>query len=134
MLDQVLQLIEAGFKADQIMQIISNDAAPAAPAAPDSAPAAPAAPVPGAADAGNNANSGKADPAPAAAPVSPAAPAAGIDAAAVTAAINQMGKNIIAALQKAQIGGTPAPAPADPMAQIDAITAQIINPTHKKEE
>lgn len=131
MLDQILQLIEAGFKADQIMQLISNNSAPAAP---DPVPPAPAAPVPGAADLGNPANPGNPNPAPAAAPVPPAPAPAGIDAAAISAAIEQMGKNIISALQKAQIGGTPAPAPADPMAQIDAITAQIINPTHKKEE
>lgn len=124
MLDQILQLIGAGFKADQIMEIINKEAASPAPAAPDApapVPAAPAAP----------AAANEPPPAPAA-PVGGAAP--GIDGAAVTAAIDQMGKNIIAALQKAQIGGTSAPAPADPMAQIDAITAQIINPTHKKEE
>lgn len=45
-------------------------------------------------------------------------------------AVNQMGANIVSALQRAQIGGTPNPYNPDPMAQIDAITAQIINPTH----
>lgn len=127
MLDQILQLIGAGFKAEQIMEIINKEgAAPAAPPAPAPDAPAPVPPAPAPAPAANEQ------------PPSPPAPAggagAGIDGAAVTVAINQMGKSIIAALQKAQIGGTPAPAPVDQMAQIDAITAQIINPTYKKGE
>ena len=127
MLDQILTLINAGFKAPEIMQILNAEKTASVPADSPAAPAAPAVPAaPAAPPAANE---------PLAAPAAPSAPAApGIDGAAVTAAINQMGKNIIAALQKAQIGGTPAPAPADPMAQIDAITAQIINPTYKKGE
>ena len=127
MLDQILQLIEAGFKAPEIMQILNAEKTAAAPADSPAAPAAPAVPpAPAAPPAANEQT---------AAPAAPAAPApAGIDGSAINAAIEQMGRNIIAALQKAQIGGTSAPAPVDPMAQIDAITAQIINPTHKKEE
>lgn len=127
MLDQILTLINAGFKAPEIMQILNAENTPAAPADSSAAPAAPAiSPAPAAAPAANE------QPPASAAPAAPAAP--GIDGGAINAAIEQMGRNIIAALQKAQIGGTSAPAPADPMAQIDAITAQIINPTYKKGE
>lgn len=127
MLDQILTLINAGFKAPEIMQILNAENTAASPADSPAAPAATAVPpAPAAPPAANE---------PASAPAAPAAPAApGIDGSAINAAIEQMGRNIISALQKAQIGGTSAPAPVDPMAQIDAITAQIINPTYKKGE
>lgn len=126
MFDKILKLTELGFTPEQIMQLITaaDVAAADAPASsPDPAAVSPAPPAPPAANEK-----------PAAPAVTPGGSGAGIDGAAVTAAIEQMGRNIIAALQKAQIGGTSAPAPADPMAKIDAITAQIINPTRKKEE
>ena len=125
MLDQILQLINAGFTAEQIMPLLAQ--AGASPTPPGSADPVPA-PVPAPAPVPEN-------PAPAPAPVpAPASPASALDTAQITGAIEAMGKNIIAALQKATIGGTPAPAPIDPLKQMDAITAQIINPTYKKEE
>lgn len=125
MLDQILQLINAGFTAEQIMPLLAQaGASPASPGSGDPVPA----PVPAPAPVPDN-------PAPAPAPVpAPASPAPALDTAQITGAIEAMGKNIIAALQRATIGGTPAPAPTDPLKQMDAITAQIINPTYKKED
>ena len=129
MLEQILALINAGFTADQIIPLLGQNGTTPAPVpggepipVPDPVPVPVPAPAPG-----NPA------PAPVPAPVPPANnPVA--DLSGITQAIEAMGKNIISALQKASIGGTPAPAPADPMKQMDLITAQIINPTYKKED
>lgn len=122
MLDQILQLINAGFTADQIIPLLGQMGSVPAPVpapAPVPDPVHVPAPVPD-------------NPAPAPAPV-PAANNPVPDLSGITQAIEAMGRNIISALQKASIGGTPAPAPVDPMKQMDAITAQIINPTYNKE-
>ena len=118
-LDQILTLVNAGFTAKQILPLLGQtDNVPGASGAPVPAPD----PVPG-----------NPTPAPAPGPSAPV-PAPALDVAGITQAIEAMGRNIISALQKASIGGTPAPAPLDPMKQMDQITAQIINPTYKKEE
>ena len=124
MLDQILTLINAGFTRDEITALLNQERAGVdatanspIPAEPASVPAAPAVDSP----AGSGAVPAPANPAPA------------LDAAGITRAIEDMGRNLIAAMQKAQIGGSTAPAPVDPNAQMDAITAQIINPTYKKE-
>ena len=113
MLDKILTLINAGYTREEITALLAADNASEAPA-PVPVSEAPA-PVP--------------VPAPAPVPVSEA----GSDMAGITAAIETMGKNIIAALQRAQIGGATAPVPVNPLEQMDAITAQIINPTYNKE-
>ena len=122
MLDKILALINAGFTAEQIVPLLgqmSPEAASVSASVPAPAPVPSPAPVPP-------------NPAPAPAPGTGApAPAGAFDASAITAAIDAMGKNIIAALQKAQIGGSSVPTPLDPDAQLNAITAQIINPTRK---
>ena len=120
MLEQIIMLLQSGYTKDEISALLNGGGAgsdphtePPVSGAADPAPAVPdhpAAPVP--------------DP-----PVTGGAP----DMGTLLQAINQMGSNIVSALQKAQIGGTPNPYNPDPMAQIDAITAQIINPTHNKE-
>ena len=125
MLDKILALINAGFTADQIIPLLGQTGGVPAPVPnPDPLPVSIPLPDP----VPNNPA-----PAPAPGPSAPA-PAPALDANGITQAIEAMGRNIIAAMQRAQIGGTPAPAPVDPMKQMDAITAQIINPTYKKEE
>ena len=129
MLEQILTLINAGFTAEQIIPLLVQTGAPPVPkpgSEPNPVPAP--APVPDPAPAPGNPA-----PAPAPAPVPPADNTA-LDLSGITQAIEAMGRNIISALQKASIGGTPAPAPLDPMKQMDMITAQIINPTFKKED
>lgn len=125
MLETILKLLDAGYTREEITQLLGTAAAGAgdssdAPGAnnpvlvPDTP--APAAPAGG-------------DPVPAA-----AADAGAADLGGIHAALAAMSKNIIAAIQKAQIGGASTLTPDnDPMAQIDAITAQIINPTKKGE-
>ena len=124
MLETILKLLDAGYTREEITQLLGTAAAGAgdssdAPGAnnpvhvPD--PSAPAAP-----DGGD--------------PVPAAAAAGAADLGGIHAALAAMSKNIIAAIQKAQIGGASTQTPDnDPMAQIDAITAQIINPTKKGE-
>lgn len=125
-LDKILTLLAAGYTREEISALLGTPASGAGD--------------PANADGINNAGDAPVPPAPAAPaggePVSAAAvnPAAGADVSGIYAALEQMSKNIVAAIQKVQIGGTQVPAPADPMAQIDAITAQIINPTYKKGE
>ena len=132
-LDQILALVNAGFTAKQIIPLLGQtDVVPGASGAPVPAPAPVLAPVPA-----PDPVPGNPTPAPApgpSAPVPAPVPAPALDVAGITQAIEAMGRNIISALQKASIGGTPAPAPLDPMKQMDQITAQIINPTYKKEE
>ena len=128
MLDKILTLINAGYTRDEITALLNAESAGGRPAANTHDPVEP---------------SGAPVPAPVAVPVAPVAnpdpvPAApvsdpSVDMAGISKAIETMGRNIITALQRAQIGGTSAPAPVDPNAQIDAITAQIINPTFRKE-
>ena len=124
MLDQILTLINAGFTRDEIIAILNQERAGADAVAnsPVSAEHVPVS-VPPAVDA----------PAGSGAVPNPANPAPALDGAGISRAIEDMGRNLIAAMQKAQIGGSTAPSPVDPNAQMDAITAQIINPTHKKE-
>ena len=129
MLDQILALINAGFTAEQIIPLLGQTGNPPVPK-PDGEPNPVPAPVPVPAPAPVPVNPA---PAPAPAPV-PAPDNPASDLSGITQAIEAMGKNIISALQKASIGGTPAPAPLDPMKQMDLITAQIINPTYKKED
>lgn len=128
MLETILTLINAGYTRDEITALLNAESAGNHPAASSPASAEPAgAPVP--APVG-----GPVAPIPNAVPVAPVAPAdSPVDMAGISKAIETMGRNIIAAVQRAQIGGTPAPAPVDPNSQIDAITAQIINPTFRKE-
>lgn len=124
MLDQILTLINAGFTRDEITAILNQERAGVDAVANPPVPAEPVhVSVPAAVDA----------PAGSGAVPAPAVPAPALDAAGITRAIEEMGRNLIAAMQKAQIGGSSAPAPVDPNAQMDAITAQIINPTYKKE-
>ena len=124
MLDQILTLINAGFTRDEIITLLNQERAGAGAPANPPVSAEPA-PVPAAPAVDSPAGS---DVVPA-----PAGSATALDAAGITRAIEDMGRNLIAAMQKAQIGGSTAPAPVDPNAQMDAITAQIINPTHRKE-
>lgn len=125
MLDKILRLLEAGYTREEISTILGGAApgndnptsapVPAEPApVPDPpAPVSPGAPVP--------------------VPGAPA-PAGASDMAMVTKAIEMMGKNIISALQKSQLGGATIPHMPTMQDQIDAVTAQIINPTFKKGE
>ena len=124
MLDQILTLINAGFTRDEITAILNQERAGSDAVANSPVPAEPDhVSVPAAVDA----------PAGSGAVPAPAGSAPALDAAGITRAIEDMGRHLIAAMQKAQIGGSSAPAPIDPNAQMDAITAQIINPTYKKE-
>ena len=126
MLDKILALINAGFTAEQIVPLLGQlSPAPAPVPAPVPAPAPVPSPAPAPAPVPPNPA-----PAPVPGPGAPA-PAGAVDASTITAAIDAMGKNIIAALQKSQIGGSSVPTPLDPDAQLNAITAQIINPTRK---
>lgn len=124
-LDQILALINAGFTHEEITAILNQESpgpggAPNPPGNPGPEPAPVPEPVP---------------PAPVPVPVpDPAAPTPAPDMGGIQRAIETMGRNIISALQRASIGGTPAPPPLDPMKQMDLITAQIINPTYKKED
>ena len=124
MIDKICKLLDAGYTREEISKMLNPAAVvaplpdprpnPAAPPAPDPTPApAPAAP----------------DPVPAPAPAAGGAP----DMGQLLQAVNQMGANIVSALQRAQIGGSAMPYNPDPAAAIDAITAQIINPTHNTE-
>lgn len=132
MLDKILKLIEAGYTHDEINAILNSSAAPA-PAAPDAhdAPAAPGAPAAPAAGAAAGAVPG---PGPAAVPAAGAAAGAAApgpaDMGAILAAIQGMGNNIVAALQRAQIGAATL-TPPDPMNTLDEITAAIIDPPMK---
>ena len=128
-LDQILTLINAGFTAEQIIPLLGQTGTAQIPKS-DGEPNPVPAPVPVPNPAPVPVNPA---PAPAPAPVPPADNPAP-DLSGITQAIEAMGRNIISALQKASIGGTPAPAPLDPMKQMDLITAQIINPTYKKED
>ena len=126
MLDKILTLINAGFTADQIVPLLGQLSPDPAPVpAPVPAPAPVPSPLPAPAPVPPNPA-----PAPAPGPGAPA-PAGALDATAITAAIDAMGRNIISALQRAQIGGSSVTPPLDPDAQLNAITAQIINPTRK---
>lgn len=124
MLDQILTLINAGFSRDEITAILNQERAGVDASANPSVSAEPAS-VPAASPMDSPAGAG-------AVPAS-AGPAPALDAAGITRAIEEMGRNLIAAMQKAQIGGSSAPIPANPLEQMDAITAQIINPTFRKE-
>lgn len=124
MLDKILKLLDAGYTREEISQIL-NPSAVVAPA-PDPRPIPAVSPAP--------------DPTPTPAPAAPdpvpvpAAPAGSApDMGKLLEAVNQMGANIVSALQRAQIGGAALPYNPDPAAAIDAITAQIINPTHNTE-
>ena len=121
MIDKICKLLDAGYTREEIAKILNSAAVVAPVPDPGANPAAPPAP----------------DPTPASAPAAPApvpapAPAAGgtPDMGKLLEAVNQMGANIVSALQRAQIGGVILPYNPDPAAAIDAITAQIINPTH----
>ena len=123
MLDKILTLIGAGYSKEEIAALLNQQSpglvgGPASPV-PDNDPAAgndPAPVAPGAAD-----------------PV-PAAVGSGVpDFGTMMAAMQQMGENIVHAIQRAQVGGVQNPYHPNPGADIDAITAQIINPTGGKE-
>lgn len=126
MLDKILKLLDAGYTREEITQLLGAAAAGAGDSSdtngannpvvvPD--PPAPAAPAGG-------------DPVPAAPAASGSADLGGIHAA-----LEAMSKNIVTAIQRAQLGGASIPTPAaTPQEQMDAITAQIINPTFKKGE
>ena len=126
MVDKICRLLEAGYTREEIAQIL-NPAAIVAPGdnPPTNAPI-PAAPVPAAPVADN----------PVPVVPSPAAPAGGGVAnngsSEVITAIQQMGNNIVSALQRASLGGAVLPYNPDPGAAMDAITAQIINPNGGK--
>lgn len=122
MLEKIIKLLDAGFTREEIAQLL-NAAAVVAPA-PDSGANPPIPPAPDPAPAPAPA---PADPVPVPAP----APGDSPDMGKLLQAVNQMGSNIVAALQKAQIGGANLPFNPDPAAAIDTITAQIINPSHK---
>lgn len=108
MLDKILTLINAGFTREEISALLTPSPAPTPN--PDPSPAPAPAPVP----------------APAPAPV----PAA-TDTDRIIGAVNQMGQNFITALQRVTLGSAVIPTPTNPQADMDAITAAIINP--KKE-
>ena len=104
-LDKILTLINAGYSREEITALLTPAPAPAP------------APVP----------------APAPAPVPAPAPAPVPDMAAIQGAINQMGSNIVTALQRSQLGGAVIPGQPDP--NIDpmiGVTAAIINPYDKE--
>lgn len=126
MLDKILALINAGFTAEQIVPLLGR-MSPEADSVPAPGPAPAPVPVPVSVPAPVPENPAPAPAPGAGAPVAPGA----VDVAGISAAIQAMGDNIIKALQRAQIGGSTVPAPLDPDAQLNAITAQIINPTRK---
>ena len=112
-LDKILTLINAGYSREEITALLTPAPAPAPAPVPAPAPA----PVP----------------APAPAPVPAPAPAPVPDMAAIQGAINQMGSNIVTALQRSQLGGAVIPGQPDP--NIDpmiGVTAAIINPYDKE--
>lgn len=126
MLETILTLLNAGYTREEISQLLATPASGAGDSTdthgdnnpvvvPD--PSAPAAPAGG-------------NPVPAAPVASGAA-----DLGGIYAALESMSKNIVTAIQRAQLGGASMPTPAaTPQEQMDAITAQIINPTNKKGE
>lgn len=112
MLDKILTLINAGFTREEISALLNTQLTPAPAPTPNPVPAP--------------------DPAPAPAPAPVPAPApAPTDADRIIGAVNQMGQNFITALQRATLGAAVMPTPTNPQAEMDAITAAIINP--KKE-
>lgn len=117
MLDKILTLINAGFTREEISALLNTQLTPAPAPTPNPDPVPAPAPAPAQA------------PAPAPAPAS--VPAA-TDADRIIGAVNQMGQNFITALQRATLGAAIMPTPSNPQADIDAITAAIINP--KKED
>ena len=121
MLDKILTLINAGFTREEISALLNTQLTPAPAPTPNPAPAPAPAPAPVPAP----------SPAPAPAPTPAPVPAA-TDADRIIGAVNQMGQNFIQALQRATLGAAIMPTPSNPQADIDAITAAIINP--KKEE
>ena len=121
MLDKILTLINAGFSREEISALLNTQLTPAPAPIPNPAPAPAPAPTPNPA------------PAPAPAPTPNPAPAPALtDADRIIGAVNQMGQNFIQALQRATLGAAVMPTPTNPQADIDAITAAIINP--KKED
>ena len=120
-LDKILTLINAGYSREEITALLTPAPAPAPAPVPAPAPAPVPAPAPAPV------------PAPAPAPVPAPAPAPVPDMAAIQGAINQMGSNIVTALQRSQLGGAVIPGQPDP--NIDpmiGVTAAIINPYDKE--
>ena len=115
MLDKILTLINAGFTREEISALLNTQLTPAPAPTPNPDPVPAPAPAP----------------APVPAPAPAPAPAA-TDADRIIGAVNQMGQNFITALQRATLGSAVIPTPTNPQADMDAITAAIINP--KKEE
>lgn len=107
-LDKILTLINAGYTREEITALL----APAHTPAPTPEPA----------------------PAPTPAPAPAPTPAPAPDMAAILGAINQMGSNIVTALQRSQLGGAVIPGQPDPNADpMAAVTAAIINPYEKED-
>ena len=120
MLDKILTLINAGFTREEISALLNTQLTPSPVPTPNPVPAPAPAPAP--------------TPAPVPVPTPTPAPApapAATDADRIIGAVNQMGQNFIQALQRATLGAAVMPTPTNPQADMDAITAAIINP--KKE-
>lgn len=119
MLDKILTLINKGYTKEEITAILNPVPTPAPVPAPAPTPAP--APAP--------------DPVPAPTPAPSPTPAPAPDMAAILGAINQMGSNIVTALQRSQLGGAYIPGQPDPNADpMAAVTAAIINPYEKEDK